>query len=226
MSAAHAARWAGVPVEPDAEEARRWAKDELSRSVYSTEPGILQRLWTWFLEQLQRLSEIDATAPANLVPVIVVIGAVALLAVALYLAGPVRSRRRRRSGGGSHAVFDDEHATSADLTAAADAAAERRDWSLAVLMRVRAIIRSLDERTVLDDRPGLTAHEASDAAARRLPDCAAELTWAGHLFDDVCYGSATPGPTEDARLRELAASVARSRPMSPAAAGATWAVAR
>ncbi|WP_324652642.1 DUF4129 domain-containing protein [Georgenia sp. H159] len=226
MSAAHVARWAGVPVEPDAEEARRWAQDELSRSVYSTEPSLLERLWTWFLEQLQRLTEIDASAPANLVPVIVVVGAVALLAVALYLAGPVRTRRRRRPGRGSHAVFDDEHATSADLAAAADAAAARRDWALAVLMRFRAIIRSLDERTVLDDRPGLTAHEASDAAAQRLPDCAAELRWAGRLFDDVCYGSAAPGPAEDARLRELASAVVRSRPVSPPAAGATWVVAR
>ena len=218
--------WAGVPVEPDAEEARRWAEDELSRGVYSTEPNLLERLWTWFLEQLQRLTEIDASAPANLVPVIVVVGAVVLLAVALYLAGPVRTRRRGSGATGSHAVFDDAHATSADLAAAADAAARRRDWSLAVLMRFRAVIRALDERAVLDDRPGLTAHEASDAAARRLPDCAGELTWAGRLFDDVCYGSATPGAAEDARLRELAAAVARSKPVTPASVGHAWAVAR
>ncbi|WP_413450987.1 DUF4129 domain-containing protein [Georgenia phoenicis] len=214
-----------MPVEPDAEEARRWAEEELSRSAYDTEPNLLERAWAWFVEQLQRLVELEVSAPPNVVPVIVVVGAVVLLAVALYLAGPVRARWR---GGPSrsHAVFDDADATSADLTASADAAARRGDWPTAVLMRFRAVIRSLDERAVLDDRPGLTAHEASTAAARQLPDCAAGLTWAGNLFDDVCYGSATPGEAEDARLRELATAVARSRPVSPAAVGATWAAVR
>ncbi len=167
----------GVPVEPDAEEARRWAEEELSRSVYRDEPTLLERLWTWFLEQLQRLLELDASAPPNLVPVIVVVGAVVLLAVALYLAGPVR-RRTRGARTGSHAVFDDADATSADLAAAADDAARQGDWSRAVLMRFRAIIRSLDERAVLTDRPGLTAHEASAAAAARLREAGAVIV--GH----------------------------------------------
>ncbi|QDB78503.1 DUF4129 domain-containing protein [Georgenia wutianyii] len=208
------ARLLGVPVEPDAEEARRWAQEELSRSVYRDEPGVLDRLWRWLGEQLQRLLEIDASAPESLVPVIVVVGAVVLLVLALYLAGPVR-RRRRTAGARSHTLFDDEgDATSASLTAAADDAADRGDWALAVLMRFRAIIRSLDERTVLDDRPGLTAHEAGAAAASLLPGCAAGLTWAARLFDDVCYGSARPGPDQDARMRELAREVAAARPVA------------
>src|SRR5699024_912407 len=205
-------RWFGVPVEPDADEARRWAREELSRSVYDDEPSLLERLWLWFVEQLERLTGMTAEAP-NLVPIIVVLGVVVLLAVAFSLAGPVRARRRTR-GTRSHAVFDDAHATAADLTAAADAAAGRHDWSLAVLMRFRAIIRSLDERAVLDDRPGLTAHEASTTAAQRLPEQATELDWAGRLFDDVRYGSTTPGAAQDARLRTLAAATARSRPVA------------
>ncbi|WP_454084863.1 DUF4129 domain-containing protein [Georgenia sp. Marseille-Q6866] len=215
----------GVPVEPDADEARRWAEEELSRSVYHDEPNLLERAWAWFLEQLQRLVELDVSAPSTLVPLLVVVGAAVLLAVVLYLAGPLRARRRGTPGT-SHAVFDDADATSEDLTAAADAAARRRDWAQAVLMRFRAVIRSLDERAVLDDRPGFTAHEASTAAARLLPDCADGLVWAGRLFDDVCYGSATPGQAEDARLRELAAAVARSRPVGPVAVGATWTAVR
>ena len=207
------ARLLGVPVEPDAEEARRWAEEELSRSVYNEEPGLLGRLWRWLGDQLQRLLEIDASAPANLVPVIVVVGVLVLLVLALYLAGPVR-RRRRTAEARSHTLFDDADATSGSLTDAADGAAARGDWSLAVLMRFRAIIRSLDERTVLDDRPGLTAHEAGVAAASRLPTCAAGLAWAARLFDDVCYGSARPGPDEDARMRALAHEVAATRPVT------------
>lgn len=214
------APWQGVPVEPDAEEARRWAEDELSRSVYDQEPTLLERVWQWFVDLLDSIFATDIPAPPNLVPVIVVLGAAALLAVVIYLAGPLRSRRR--AGQASHAVFDDPHATSTDLTEAADAAAARGDWSLAVLMRFRAIIRSLDERAIVEDRPGITAHEASTAAAAALPGCAAGLHWAGRLFDDVRYGDVRPGRDEDAQLRELAGQVERSRVAAPAAAATGW----
>lgn len=207
-------------MEPDAEEARRWAEDELSRSVYDQEPTLLERAWQWFVDLLDSIFATDIPAPPNLVPVIVVLGAAALLAVVVYLAGPLRSRRR--AGQASHAVFDDPHATSTDLTEAADAAAARGDWSLAVLMRFRAIIRSLDERAIVEDRPGITAHEASTAAAAALPGCAAGLHWAGRLFDDVRYGDVRPGRDEDAQLRELAGQVERSRVAAPAAAATGW----
>lgn len=214
------APWQGVPVEPDAEEARRWAEDELSRSVYDQEPTLLERVWQWFVDLLDSIFATDIPAPPNVVPVIVVLGAAAVLAVVIYLAGPLRSRRRARQA--SHAVFDDPHATSTDLTEAADAAAARGDWSLAVLMRFRAIIRSLDERAIVEDRPGITAHEASTAAAAALPGCAAGLHWAGRLFDDVRYGDVRPGRDEDAQLRELAGQVERSRVAAPAAAATGW----
>ncbi|MEE6273431.1 DUF4129 domain-containing protein [Georgenia wangjunii] len=212
---------AGVPVTPDAEEARRWAADELARSVYDTDPGLLARAWEWFVTQLDRLLRLEASTPPNLVPLVVVIGVAVLLGLALYLGGPVR--RRRRAPATSFAVFDDER-SSTDLTAAADRAAGEGDWALAVLMRFRAIVRSLDERTVLEDRPGLTAHEASTLAAARLPGVAGGLTAAGRLFDDVCYGSARPGPEEDAELRTLARAVAAARPeRATAGAPSMWA---
>lgn len=213
----------GVPVQPDAEEARRWATEELSRAVYDTEPGLLQRAWEWFVRQLERLLGFEASAPPNLVPVLIVIGAAVLLAVALYLAGPVRRRRGAAAARGSHAVFDDLDASSTELTRRADLAARGGDWDTAVLMRFRAIVRSLDERTILDDRPGLTAHEASSTAAGRLPSCAAGLAWAGQLFDDVCYGSVRARAEQDTRLRELAAAVAAARPQRAVAAAGSWA---
>ncbi|MFC4556026.1 DUF4129 domain-containing protein [Georgenia faecalis] len=206
-------------VTPDADEARRWAEDELSRSVYSTEPGLVDRAWEWFVRQLERLLSLDASAPSSLVPLLLVVGVAVLLGVALYLSGPVRARRRATSA--SAVVFEDG-STSAQLTALADAAAAAGDWSRAVLMRFRAVVRALDERALLDDRPGLTAHEATTAAAVRLPDLAGDLDRAGRLFDAVCYGHATPGPADDAGLRALAEAVGRARSVpdpAPAWAG-------
>ncbi|MEE6282730.1 DUF4129 domain-containing protein [Georgenia sunbinii] len=213
----------GVPVTPDSEEARRWAADELARDVYSTEPGLLERAWNWFVRQIERLLSFEAAAPPNLVPIIVVIAVAALLCLALYLAGPVRRRRAVAAERASHAVFDDVDATSDDLTRQADDAARRGDWDRAVLMRFRAVVRSLDERAVLDDRPGLTAHEASTAAAGRLPGCGPDLLWAGRLFDDVCYGSVRARAEQDARLRDVAGAVARARPERAVAAAGSWA---
>src|SRR5690606_82957 len=219
--AAGTALLVAAPVTPDAAEARRWATEELARSVYDTRPGLLARAWQWLVTQLERLLSLEASAPPNLVPLVVVIGVAALLGAALYLGGPVR--RRRRSAATSFAVFDDER-SSTELTAAADRAASEGDWALAVLMRFRAIVRSLDERTVLEDRPGLTAHEASTLAAARLPGLAADLTAAGRLFDEVCYGSSRPGPEEDAGMRALASAVAAARPERASdTAPATWA---
>ena len=55
-----------------------------------------------------------------------------------------RSRRAARR------LFDDERDARA-LARAADAAAERGDWGTAVVERFRAIIRSLDERGLIED---------------------------------------------------------------------------
>lgn len=199
-----------VPVAPDADEARRWARDELARSDYNTEPSVVERVWRWITERITDFSEFNAAAPPNLVPIIVVLAVAVLLGVALYLGGPLRTRRRATATD-SFVVFDDDEADSAELTAAADEAARKQDWPTAVLMRFRAIIRSLDERGILDDVPGMTAREATTAAGARLPDLQRPLRWAGDLFDAVCYGSARPGASEDQHLRQLAGDVAGAR---------------
>ena len=136
--------------------------------------------------------------------------------VAFWVAGPVRARVAGRPRPWSSS--GDDARTAAELRAAADAAAARGDWSTAVLERFRAVVRSLEERALLDDRPGRTAHEAAEAAAARLPARAAELRRAARLFDDVCYGARRGGRGR----RRLAAHGGRRRrrePASPRAPG-------
>lgn len=204
---------------PDADQARRWAAEELAKPIYDDSPTLTERLVEWFQRLLERLDELGASAPSALVPVLVVLLVAVVLAVVVLLGGRVRRRRTLVAAGGA-ALFDGTR-SAAELTARADAAARAGDYATAVVERFRAVIRDLDERSVLEDRPGLTAHEAVLAAGAALPDAADDLAGAGRLFDSARYGHAVPDAADDAALRALAARLARLRP-AVAAAPAGW----
>lgn len=198
-----------VPVVPDADRARDWLERELAGSVYHQRPSLLRRLLDWLGSLFDGLPglPVDAWVAAAVVAVVLV----ALALVALRVSGPVRRSRRLRTPG---AVLDAADRRSASgLRADADAAAARGDWASAVADRFRAIVRALEERVVLDERPGRTAHEAVDAAVHRLPDATQDLRRAAALFDDVVYGGRRTGPDADAWLREVDARVAALRPL-------------
>jgi hypothetical protein len=205
---------ADVPVDPDAPTARRWLLEELARPEYSQRPSLLQRLWEWFLGLFDGIPALDAPPLPVLVGVLVALAL--LVGVALWVAGPVRlARRRARSAA---VVAHDDDRTAAQMRAAADAAAERGDWTLAVAERFRAVVRHLEERVVIDPRPGRTAQEAAAAAGDRLPELAAGLHDGASLFDDVVYGELPAGPPDDARMRDLDARARAARAAVPAAA--------
>ena len=206
-----------VPVDPDRETAHQWLLEELSRPEYAQSPSLLERLLTWFGDLFDGLPAFDGGRLP--LAILLVLAVVVVALVAWRVAGPVRlSRRPRRSV----TVLDDDSRTSAELRSAADAAAARGDWAAAVLDRFRAVVRGLEERVVLDERPGRTAQEAASAAGARLPSVAAGLHDGARRFDDVCYGTLPAGPGDDAAMRELDAQVSAQRPPRPvvgAAAG-------
>ncbi|MCU1432587.1 MAG: hypothetical protein JWP95_1692 [Actinotalea sp.] len=200
-----------VPVDPDADTARRWADTELADPIYHQQPSLLERAITWLMEQLARMdtgiAALDPRAAALVVVGLLVVGG----GIALLVAGPLRRAQRARRS--SVDVFGDDLRTAAQLRASADALAAQGDWAGAVLDRFRAVLRSLEERALLDERPGRTAHEAAEEAALRLPTCADDLRRAGRLFDDVCYGDAAPTADDDAWLRQVDDRVAATRPV-------------
>lgn len=196
-----------VPVEPDAATAQRWMREELLDPAYHQREPLLQRVLDWLAEQLDQLPTLGMS---HLTALLVVVGVVlAVLLVALRVAGPVRAGARRRRAGVLHA---DDRRTAADLRVSADAAAAAGAWPTAVADRFRAVVRGLEERGLLDERPGRTAHEAARLAAAALPALADGLRDGGDLFDDVVYGDRPATAQDDARLRTLDAAVRAARP--------------
>ncbi|GAA4347084.1 DUF4129 domain-containing protein [Angustibacter luteus] len=201
---------ANAPLEPGRELARQWARQELSDPVYArARPGWLRRAVDWALDQLSRI-EIHPTRLTD--PRTAVVLLVALAVVVLVV---VRLRRGRLRGAAQDAerreLFGAVARTAAAHRRLADEAAAAERWADAVRERFRAVVRTLDERALLDDRPGRTADEAAGEAGRVLPDLAAGLTDAARRFDDVTYGDAAAGPADDARLRALDQAVTQAR---------------
>jgi len=201
---------ASVPVELGRDEAAQLAREELAKQIYrDAGPGLVERLVRWLLEQAGRLLDGAAgVSPGGYAGLVVVLLLVAAAVVAVRLkVGPLGRRAAREE-----ALFVGRTRTAAQHRAAADAHAAAGEWAEAVRERLRAVVRSLEERAVLDERPGRTADEAAAEAGRALPSCAAGLRSAAVLFDEVWYGGRPAGPESYAALRDLDARVQAARP--------------
>ena len=201
---------ASVPVELGRDEAAQLAREELAKQVYrDAGPGLVERLVRWLLEQAGRLLDGAAgVSPGGYAGLVVVLLLVAAAVVAVRLkVGPLGRRAAREE-----ALFVGRTRTAAQHRAAADAHAAAGEWAEAVRERLRAVVRSLEERAVLDERPGRTADEAAADAGRALPSCAAGLRSAAVLFDEVWYGGRPAGPESYAALRDLDSQVQAARP--------------
>ena len=207
---------ADAPATPGAQEAREAAEAELAKPAYHPVPNLLGRLWRWLVEHLDPTTAIPGIPPllSGLIVLLVLVTCIVLLVVLLRRFRPV-GRSRRASG----RLFDDERDARA-LARAADAAAERGDWGTAVVERFRAIIRSLDERGLIEDYPGMTAHEAAALGSGALEALGEELTRAAALFDAVRYGEVVSTEEQDAWMRDLARRVDTARVDRTGAVGA------
>jgi hypothetical protein len=171
----------------DRDEARRLAEQELSRQEYRRDdPTPLERASEWLTELLDSLfSGSEGFAPAAWIGVILlVLVAAAVVVVILRRTGGIRGSAQRRD------PLDPARAmTAAEHRAAADAAAARGDFDIAIRERMRASARELEARGVLDPRPGRTADELSVEAGAVIPALADDLRAASRVFDDVWYGA-------------------------------------
>lgn len=186
LAAAVARLALSVPVDPDAEEARRWLLDELSKADYrAAQPTWFDLLASAIADWLGSLTVGAADGPPGIGTLIVVLIVAAVLVVAFLLFGLPRLNRRSTVSG---SLFgDDDRRDAAAIRASAQLAASNGDHSLAISEMFRAIARGLAERTVLTTSPGTTAHDFAMRAGRAFPASAGDLATAAASFDDVRY---------------------------------------
>ncbi|MFF0096899.1 DUF4129 domain-containing protein [Streptomyces canus] len=196
-----------IPRDPAREAARR----ELSKRMYhENDPSWFQRALNAFWDWVDKLFNTAASAtPGGPLGLVVVIAAVLLVAGALWW----RLGSPRRGAVSSAALFDDRPRSAADHRAAAEAHAAQGHWNQAVQERMRAIVRSLEERTLLDIRPGRTADEAAAEAGRALPSHTDRLRSAARDFDDVTYGGRAATEQSYHRIAELDRDLERTKPV-------------
>ncbi|MFF8293778.1 DUF4129 domain-containing protein [Streptomyces sp. NPDC016309] len=204
-----------VPLDIPRVPAREAAERELSDPRYhENDPNLLQRALDGFWDWLGRLfdSASGATPGGPL-------GLVAIAVIVLALLGALwwRLGTPRREPVTTDPLFDDRTRGAADYRAAAEEHAAAGRWNQAVQERMRAVVRSLEERTLLDPRPGRTADEAAAEAGRSLPAHADGLHAAARAFDDVTYGGRTADRSAYQRLKHLDTAVERAKPESSTA---------
>jgi hypothetical protein len=209
----------GPPVVVDRDTAREAAERELSKQVYAEhEPGLARRVWNWLWDQIFGALESAAfTTPGGWIGLLIILALVIALIVSLRLRlGALRTATGPRRG----ALFTDRPRSAAEHRAAAAEHARAGRWDEAVQEQMRAVVRSLEERALLEPRPGRTADEAAAEAARPLPALATELRAAATTFDAVTYGGQHAAQADHARLRQLDERLQRTKPDLTAPTGA------
>ncbi len=212
-----------VPITLGRDEAQRLARLELANPAYTgdDEPWI-QKILRWVLERIARLLDtVGGSSPLGWFGILGVIALVVLVVVVV----------RRRTGALTRspaptALFTDADRTAADFRVEADRFAASGAWAEAVRARLRAVVRDVEERGLVDVRPGRTADEIARDAGRALPSVATDLRTAARLFDDVWYGGRTADSTSYDRLVAVDRAVASARPGGRADADRTVAVPR
>jgi hypothetical protein len=194
---------------PGRDAAREAAHRELSRRAYAeAEPPLTYRIIRWLLNRLSELlDKATASVPGGTVGLLLLLLVVALVVavVVVRLRPSLRDQRSRQLFGLGQQLTADQHRQRAEQAAA------RGDHADAVRERLRAVVRELEQRGVLDPRPGRTADEVARDAGTAVPALAEPLRRGATVFDEVWYGGRLADATSYAVLVEVDRAVSSSR---------------
>lgn len=208
-----------VPVLPDGEEAREWALDELAKTVYQeAKPSLFDRIVAAIIDWLRSFFEGLEGVNANLGIAVIVVAVAVLIGLAIWIVKPRLNPAKAKDG----EVFDAEtQLTSEQHRSAARAAAGKAAFGAAVAEQFRAIVRSAEERAVIDPQPGRTAEEVASRLCRAFPALAPQLRDAGSTFNGVRYGNSPADQALFDGLVQLDSQLLDTRPVYLGAAADT-----
>ncbi len=201
---------AGPPITRGSAQAA--AQAELAKRAYHrNDPSWVSRIFGWVVHRLAKgLNAISDHAPGHGLGLaaLCVVAVIVIVVVAARLGRPRRTRWSDAPLLGGTVLRAADHRTRAERYHREGRSAEAvREW-------LRAISRELEERGVLDPKPGRTADELCAEAGSHLPAIAPDLRRATGVFDAIWYGGRPAGPDDEALLRALDRSVAGShRPL-------------
>lgn len=202
-----------LPLDPSSPEAQQWARDELAHGRYDTSVPWWRQLLEWLLHHAGGTT--TAGPPGWVIPLVLLVVAGAIAVVVAHLlrreGGAHTTHRRHRAG------LAEEGLSAEGYRQRARAAAHQGDWDAVLLDSYRALAASAVERTLLDELPGRTAHEAAVALAPLFPEHRAALEMTAMAFDAVRYGHLSATPDQAHQAAELDTSVLHSRPELPTA---------
>jgi hypothetical protein len=203
------------PTDPiSREEARELARRELDKPIYQQDQPswlerVVDRVGEWLSELFGRTMNPEAHGSGGgwiSVVVILVLAAVVIALVALVMRGRRNTRSQRE------ALLEEKPTTAKDHRTAADEYAAAGEWPKAIRERLRAIARDLEERAVLEPRPGRTADELAAEASPALPTLETDLRNGVRIFDDVWYGDRPGDSAAYARMKALDDRVRATKP--------------
>ena len=202
-----------VPVDPDRETAREWARNELEKSEYQPGSGTgtnwLEKVIDWLMNLIASIGDgIGGSFGGWGFVAAAVLGAALIALIVWLVVGPLRRSRSRAS---VEEELGDPTVSARELDASAAAAAKAGNWNTAVIEAYRGLIRSLAEREVIDARPGMTALEAALAAASAMPAIASAVATDADVFDAVRYGHLAATAVHYEHIRETRTAAAKAR---------------
>ncbi|MGI8328819.1 DUF4129 domain-containing protein [Actinomadura scrupuli] len=206
-----------VPAPIGRDQARDLARRELDKPIYHRdEPSVLDRFFDRVGEWLDSLfRQTHGPGPGGggggvLAMIVIVVLILVVVGLVLWWARGGRNTKSERE-----ALLEGTPSAARDHRALAERHAAAGEWAEAIRERLRAIARGLEERVILDPRPGRTADELAAEAGVALPEHAEELMLGVRIFDDVWYGDRPGTEAGYARLKRLDERVqaAKPRPM-------------
>jgi hypothetical protein len=189
--------------------AQKAAEAELRRAEYHRDDaGPLTRLLSWLNDRLDSLHTIT---PASATTWIVVLLLVGVVVFAILRAG--RPSRLARAAGADDLLAAtrsvDHRRVAADLQGQGRLAEALREW-------LRATVQTIEERGVLDARPGRTGTGIAREAGAAMPSIADRLNGAVDAFDAVWFGQRPVTMADVLLARSVADDIRGARIERPA----------